>query len=115
MNNNYKFPGAPVYSNSNQSIQLNRNTEYIPTEKSYIENIIRINKGKKISIYQSFSNSNEWRDKEFTGIIEQSGKDHVILSDPTSGNWYLLLMKYIDYIKFEEDINSAEQFYATNF
>ena len=101
MNNNYN----PIYSTSN---------EYIPNEQSYIENILRINKGKKVSVYQSFSDSNE-KDKIFTGIIEQSGKDHIILSDPTTGNWYLLLMIYVNYTKFDEVINTVEQFYPSNY
>ena len=37
-----------------------------------------------------------FKDREFKGIIEQSGKDHIILSDPSSGKWYLLLMIYVD-------------------
>ncbi len=120
MNNNYvnstsKFPGAPIYSGNmvtpNQSTAQSSMQEYIPNEQSYIENILRVNRGKRVSIYQSFTDSNEWRDKVFTGIIEQSGRDHIILSDPTTGNWYLLLMIYVDYIKFDEEINTVPQFY----
>ena len=82
--------------------------EYIPIENSYIENILRLNKGKKVSIYQSFSNANQ---ECFNGILEECGKDHIIISDPTSGLWYLLLMPYVEYIKFDEDINTKEQLY----
>ena len=77
----------------------------IPFEQSYIENILRRNIGKKVTAYISFSDSNEWRDKKFTGIIEQAGKDHLILSDPNTGKWYLLLMIYLDYVEFEDRIN----------
>lgn len=120
MNNNYlngnSFPGTPIYSgniptpnqSTAQSIQ-----EYIPNEQSYIENILRVNKGKKVSVYQSFADAGEWKDKIFTGIIEQSGRDHIILSDPTTGNWYLLLMIYVNFIKFDEEINTVEQFYPS--
>ena len=87
--------------------------EYIPDEQSYIENILRVNKGKKVSVYQSFADSKDWSDKVFTGIIEQSGRDHIILSDPTTGEWYLLLMIYVDYIKFDEEINTVQQFYPS--
>ena len=82
--------------------------ECIPTEKSYIENILRLNKGKKICIYQFFNNS----EKSFEGILEKCGKDHIILSDPTNGYWYMLLMEYIEYIKFDEEINTLDQFYS---
>ena len=68
-------------------------------------------KGKKVSVYQSFADSGEWKDKIFTGIIEESGRDHIILSDPNTGNWYLLLMIYVNFIKFDEEINTIQQFY----
>lgn len=80
------------------------NTE-LPLEQSFIENILRLNKGKKATAYVSFSDSVEWRDKKFTGIIEQSGRDHLILSDPATGKWYLILMIYLDYVEFDEKIN----------
>jgi len=50
----------------------------------------------------------------FKGIIEQSGRDHIILSDPTTGEWYLILMIYINYIKFDERIISSSEFYPNN-
>ena len=121
MNNNYlnnnNYQGTPLYSNGmitpNQSTAPTINNEYIPDEQSYIENILRVNKGKKVSVYQSFADANNWKDKVFTGIIEQSGRDHIILSDPTTGKWFLLLMIYVDYIEFDEPINTINQFYPS--
>lgn len=80
----------------------------IPMEQSYIENILRANKGRKATVYLSFSDSINWRDKIFTGIIEQAGRDHLILSDPTTGKWYMLLMIYLDYVEFEDKINYSK-------
>ena len=114
-NNNNSFPGTPIYSGNiatpNQSMANTSMNEYIPDEQSYIENILRVNKGKRVSIYQSFADAGEWKDRIFTGIIEESGRDHIILSDPNTGNWYLLLMIYVNFIKFDEEINTVEQFY----
>lgn len=81
------------------------------SEQSYIENILRLNRGKQVEVYMSFADSIEWKDRVFKGIIEQSGKDHIILSDPNTGNWYLLLLVYVNYIKFDENINTSEIFY----
>lgn len=124
MNNNYlnsSFPGTPIYSGNiatpnqttapNSSNTMNSVQEFIPDEQSYVENILRLNRGKKVSIYQSFADAGEWKDRIFTGIIEQSGRDHIILSDPNTGNGYLLLMIYVDFIKFDEEINTVQQFY----
>ena len=115
-NNNFAnpgtFPGNPLYSGA---MSQSPNQETAPTyldqnspmmfEQSYIENILRMNKGKKATIHMTFPDSEEFKDREFKGIVEQSGRDHIILSDPESGKWYLLLMIYVDFITFDEQIN----------
>lgn len=79
----------------------------LPTEQSYIENILRLNEGKVATVYMSFENDAEWSSKVFKGVLEAAGRDHIILSDPESGKRYLLLMIYLDYITFEGEINYA--------
>ncbi len=81
------------------------NMQDMPMEQSYIENILRLNKGKKATAYFSFTDSLTHKDKVFTGIIEQAGRDHLIMSDPETGKWYMLLMIYLDYVEFNERIN----------
>ncbi len=121
MNNNYF--GNPIFPNQsfnntppgNQNYTINNtNSNYepmaLPSEQSYIENILRLNKGKQVRVHMTFPDSNEFRDREFKGIIEQSGRDHIILSDPKNGTWELLLMIYVDFISFDEPINYSEEF-----
>jgi spore germination protein Q len=76
----------------------------LPIEESYIENILRLNKGKLITVYMTFENNREWNAKIFRGNIEAAGRDHLILSDPQTGMRYLLPMIYLDYIVFEGEI-----------
>jgi spore germination protein Q len=76
----------------------------LPIEQSYIENILRLNKGKLATVYATFENNREWNAKIFKGIIEAAGRDHLILSDPQSGTRYLIPMIYLDYITFDEEI-----------
>lgn len=76
----------------------------LPAEQSYIENILRLNKGKLATVYMTFENNREWNAKIFKGIIEAAGRDHLILSDPQTGMRYLLPMVYVDYITFDEEI-----------
>ena len=76
----------------------------LPNEQSYIENILRMNKGKEATVYMTFENA-QWGSKIFKGIIEAAGKDHIILSDPKTGMRYLLLSIYLNYITFNEEIN----------
>ena len=80
-------------------------------EQSYIENILRLNRGKKARFHVTVPGSVEWQDRVFDGIIEQSGKDHIIVSNPNTGEWYLILMIYLDFVTFEEPINYKPEFY----
>ncbi|MBT2687356.1 spore coat protein GerQ [Bacillus sp. ISL-47] len=76
----------------------------LPLEQSYVENILRLNKGKLATVYTTFENNTEWNAKIFKGIIEAAGRDHLILSDPQTGTRYLILMIYLDYVTFDEEI-----------
>lgn len=107
------FPGQPIYTGNNVAVpnqQMAPSINDFPLEQSYIENILRLNKGKKATVHMTFPDSTDFRDREFTGIIEQSGRDHIILSDPTTGKWFLLLMIYVDFITFDEKINYSPTF-----
>ncbi|MBP1944058.1 spore coat protein GerQ [Cytobacillus luteolus] len=72
----------------------------LPLEQSYIENILRLNKGKLATVYMNFNGSRE----SFVGIVEAAGRDHIILSDPQTGMRYLLLMVYLEYVTFDEEL-----------
>jgi spore germination protein Q len=85
----------------------------LPIEESYIENILRLNKGKTITVYMTFENNREWNAKVFRGNIEAAGRDHLILSDPQTGMRYLLPMIYLDYIVFEGEIAYEYPFAGT--
>ncbi|WP_047983829.1 spore coat protein GerQ [Ornithinibacillus californiensis] len=77
----------------------------LPSEQSYIENILRLNRGKVATVYMTFENNSEWNAKIFRGVVEAAGRDHIILSDPQTGKRYLLLMVYLDYVTFDEELN----------
>lgn len=122
MNNSYfgnnSFPGAPLYNGTiptpNQTTAPTFPPRDFPLEQSYIENILRLNKGKKVRVYMTFPDSNDQRDREFVGIIEEAGRDHLILSEPSTGNWQLLLMIYVNFITFDETINYSPEFVPNN-
>jgi spore germination protein Q len=76
----------------------------LPIEQSYIENILRLNKGKLATVYATFEGNNQWNAQRFVGIIEAAGRDHLILSDPQAGTRYLIPMIAFDYATFEEEL-----------
>ncbi|SFT01726.1 spore coat protein GerQ [Paenibacillus sp. BC26] len=75
------------------------------TEESYVENILRMNRGKMATFYMTYENNREWNAKVFRGIIEAAGRDHIIISDPSTGMRYLLLTLNLDYVTFDGPIN----------
>lgn len=89
--------------------------ETMPMEQSYIENILRLNKGKKVRAYVSYPDSIAWKDKIYDGIIEEAGRDHLIISDPKTGMWFMIRMIYLNYVEFDERINYSHAYSEKNF
>ncbi|MGG1617697.1 spore coat protein GerQ [Paenibacillus sp. NRS-1782] len=73
-------------------------------EQSYIENILRLNLGKTGTFYMTYENNREWNAKIFKGILEAAGRDHIIISDPSTGRRTILLMVNLDYATFDEPL-----------
>ena len=72
--------------------------------KLYIEGILKKVEPIKATVYMTFPGSKDWTDRVFSGIIEASGRDHIILSHPENGTFTLLPNIYVDFIEFDEDI-----------
>ncbi len=109
------MPSTNTNNTSNNNLaNIQATNNMLELEQSYVENILRLNKGKLATLYFSFPDSVEWRDKTFTGIIEAAGRDHIIISDPKTGRWYLLLMIYLNYVDFDEKINYSPEYYPQN-
>ncbi len=107
MNGSY-FPSAKAPNDmylNNVASSVNEDNE-----QSYIENILRLNKGKKAKAYFSFPDSEKWRDKVFEGIIEEAGKDHLVMSDPNTGTWQLILLIYLNFVEFDEKLNYSHAY-----
>lgn len=74
-------------------------------QESFIENILRYNKGKLGTFYFTYQGNNKWNAMIYQGIVETAGRDHIIISDPSSGKRYLLMMANLDWVEFAEQIN----------
>ena len=84
------------------------NDYMLTSEQSYIENILRNNIGKRVRVHASFSDSVEWRDRVFTGVIEHAGRDNLVINDKENGKNYLILMIYLNFVEFDEEITYAK-------
>ena len=114
MNFPYFYPYQDFYPNPDLTISSDSmvptfsrfaQQSTIPAEESYVENILRMNRGKVATIYMTFENNSEWNAKIFRGVVETAGRDHIIISEPETGRRYILLMVNLDYITFDEQIN----------
>ena len=76
----------------------------LPLEQSYIENILRLNKGKQATVVMTDERGSSLGTQSYKGIIEAAGRDHIVISEPQSGKRFLLLMIYLDYVEFPEEI-----------
>jgi spore germination protein Q len=74
-------------------------------QESFIENILRFNKGKVGTFYFTYQGNNKWNAMVYHGRVETAGRDHIIISDPSSGKRFLLLMANLDWVEFAEEIN----------
>ncbi len=121
MNGNYyqnpTFPGNNKYMPPVENVTPmgNYETNNIDNEQSYIENILRLNKGKVVHAYVSFPDSTEWKNKIFTGILKEAGKDHLIIESSTEKKYYMILIIYLNYVEFDEPINYSHSYSEQTF
>ena len=105
---NYQTPGFAQQAQSSPSPSEGGSS--LPIEQSFIENILRLNRGKNVTVYQTFEGNNEWSSRIFRGRLEEAGRDHIIVSNPENGEYYLLLMVNLDWVTFDEPITYSYPF-----
>ena len=89
MNNN-------LYNNGyipNHGMINNYQNDY---SNGYVEGYLKNNLGKRVEAHVSFSDSIEWRDSIFTGILEDVGKDYMVIRN--NQNTYVIWNIYVNYI-----------------
>lgn len=97
--------GSPLYYGKNETPnQTTAPTTGNNLNEKYIEGILKKVEPIKATVYMTFPGSKDWTDRVFSGIIEASGRDHIILSHPENGTFTLLPNIYVDFIEFDEDI-----------
>ncbi|MFN7253486.1 MAG: spore coat protein GerQ [Anaerobacillus sp.] len=99
------MPSGPAYAMPVMPIGTGQQLPMGRVEESFIENILRFNKGKVGTFYFTYRGNNEWNARIYRGRVETAGRDHIIISDPASGKRYLLMMANLDWVEFDERIN----------
>ena len=99
-----------VYYWSPQQGQPQTTVPVATREESYIENILRLNRGKIGTFYFSFDQSvGNGNTKAVRGYVEAAGRDHVILREAQTDHRFLFPMIYFDYAEFDEQLNYFNQ------
>jgi len=107
MNNNYPNTTLPGYVGTMPPYQnipkpVNNNSINLSPEE-YAESLLKLNIGKYAEFYMSFSDSIQWKDRIFRGIIEDSGRDYAVLKQD-DGSYVILWLIYLDFVIFPEEI-----------
>jgi len=86
--------------------QVPPSTVPLQREESYIENILRLNRGKTGTFYFSFDNESSQgsQSRAIRGVVEAAGRDHVILRELKTNHRFLFPMIYFDYAQFDEEL-----------
>lgn len=79
-------------------------------EESYIENILRLNRGKIADFYFTVPSANQTLGTEpgntirIRGTIVEAGRDHAVIREASTNHYFLFPMIYFDYAEFDEEI-----------
>ena len=87
-----------TYNLLNEHIKLGINIH--PAGEWLLDNFYIISESGKNIIKKSVNGKN----KVYEGIIEEAGKDHLIIRDNTNNLWYLIRILYLNYVEFMEPI-----------
>lgn len=95
---------SPPYMNIPGYNNPNNQTTFPTNDPQYAENLFVMNHGKKVTVYFSYPDSIEWRDRIFNGTILAAGRDYLLLRTD-QGQTILLWLIYINYAVFDEEIS----------
>ncbi|MGA9175389.1 MAG: spore coat protein GerQ [Thermoactinomyces sp.] len=71
-------------------------------ERRFSEDLMQANIGKKVTAYLTYEGSEHWRNRVFTGVLRQVGRDFFVLRDQKTGKDIMLLNINLNYVVFEE-------------
>ncbi|WP_255507937.1 spore coat protein GerQ [Lysinibacillus sp. BW-2-10] len=77
-------------------------------EESYIENILRLNRGKPGTFYFTVPSATgidqQGNTKRVRGVVVEAGRDHAIIRELQTNHYFLFPMIYFDYAEFDEEL-----------
>jgi spore coat protein GerQ len=74
------------------------------TTRVFSEDFLDRNRGKKVTVYMVYEGSNTWRDKVFSGVVKEVGRDFFVLREQRTGKDIMLLNINLSYAVYEEPV-----------
>lgn len=107
MNNEYYNKSYPMnYLQRDAGINnINYTNNIGKVPDAYVENSLFINIGMKATFHMSFPDSEKQKDMVFTGVIKEATRDHIVIYDQKSNEWFLLPLLYLNYGSTNEKPN----------
>ncbi|SOC34674.1 spore coat protein GerQ [Ureibacillus acetophenoni] len=105
----FQFPTQPPSQAQSQQ-QMNPMAAFtaaqIRGEESYIENILRLNKGKEAVFFFTVPSAERegGNTVEVRGVVVEAGRDHAVIREFETDHYFLFPMIYFDFARFEEPI-----------
>lgn len=81
-------------------------------EESYIENILRLNRGRPATFYFTFDRAEPESGTNVVtirGAVEAAGRDHAIIRELASNRRFLMPMIYFSYAVYDEEMRYFNQ------
>lgn len=98
-NMNHQFSSKREETNSNTKPK----NPYEPIESNdYLTKFMEGRIGRKVKVYCSFTDSAQWHDMIFEGLVWGAGDDNLIIYDPKKNIHTLIMAVYILFIEFED-------------
>lgn len=97
------FPGLEQINNTIPCYEKNEIYLSSSDERISIDKLLELNKRKKGKFYIVIPHAKE--DITIDGILEETGKDYIVISSPSNGFWNIIPKKYLAYVSFDEKIN----------
>jgi spore germination protein Q len=71
-------------------------------DRRFSEDLLQSNIGKRVTAYMTYEGSEEWRNRVFTGVLRQVGRDYFVLRDQETGKDVMLLNINLNFIVFDD-------------
>lgn len=101
VNNN--MPDYPMPMNENQpsgNMMPRPEKPAMDNDPNCMTELCKLNRGKSVTVYCTFTDSAEWHDKVFKGILFSASDDNIIIYNQQDGKYTIIVSVYVNFVEF---------------